>query len=263
MYSGFITPKRTVKRLGIHQRLDKAAYQMVSSFFEPGTFPSIREILHFEGFNGPDGIKVKSLGHDDPSHMYDPITDKGHVPELIHRHYRALVSSLARQDMVRASFEASWLAHFVADGLTPAHHFPYDELKEELFGKDSAYGFLKRNWHWFGWKGVISTHMNFEMGIAVALLVFPIKAKIDIIKLAHAKQIGALGLFKQEAKVICDLGLYDRFYKFGWTARLVQEIKNKLAPNTAQLIGMIWLLAYLEASIVDAKGTFSLQRQGI
>ncbi len=88
MYAGFISPKRVVKKTGIHQRLDVAAYKMIAHYLPDETFPTIAEILTFEGYNGPDGLNskigLKPKGSDpdakddhNPSHLYDPLSDTG------------------------------------------------------------------------------------------------------------------------------------------------------------------------------------------
>ncbi len=253
MYSGFITPKRVVKRLGVHQRFDTAAYHMVAPYFGAATFPPLRDILHFEGVNGPDGVKSK-LGIKlpdgvvaDTSHMYDPGEHSGELPRLITSHYDQLVKALTGGDQTRAAFEASWLAHYLADGLTPAHHFPYDEKKEELFGEDSEISWLRKNWAWLGMKGVLSTHMFFEIGVASALLMAPIKTRLDEAKLAQAKKVGLLEFFRREAKDIAGLDLYSKFYRRGWNQKLAKTVRQVIAPRTIQLIGLVWLMAYLEA----------------
>src|SRR6266403_1491378 len=107
MYSGFITPKKTVARVGIHQRFDMAAYKMIKPYLPEGAFPAIKQIVHFEGYNGPDGLKVKSRGKNEPSHLYDPVTDTGEVPHHIAGHYTGLVESLKKADLIRAAFEAA------------------------------------------------------------------------------------------------------------------------------------------------------------
>src|SRR5665213_967054 len=132
MYSGFVTHKNVIKRLGIHQRFDMAAYRMMEPYLSPGVFPDLREILHFEGYNGPDGLKVKSPNLPQPSHLYDPDNDTGEVPGHIQHHYDKLVASLESGDMIRAAFDASWMAHYICDGLTPAHHFPLEERIRDL-----------------------------------------------------------------------------------------------------------------------------------
>ncbi|MBW3538084.1 hypothetical protein KY386_01160 [Candidatus Parcubacteria bacterium] len=247
MYAGFVTRKRVVKRLGIHQKFDSAAYRMAEPYFKPGSFPTLKQVLGFEGVNGPDGVKVKSLGVQDPSHMYDPVTDKGVLPELIANHYDQLVKSLRSGDQVRSAFEAAWLAHYVVDGLTPAHHYPYDEKKAELFGAGSELGLMYRNWQWMGGKGVLSTHLNFEMGVAATLLLMPLRARLDHAKLAEARRLGVVNFFKQEALAVARLNLYERFYQQGWTAELARVVRSQIAPHATLVVGLVWLLAYLES----------------
>src|SRR5258708_4066856 len=100
MYAGFITTKRVVKRAGIHQRFDMAAYKMIAPYLPDGGFPTLKNILHFEGYNGPDGIKskgglkYKTKDDHNPSHLYDHHTDTGEVPVHIANHYAGLVESL-------------------------------------------------------------------------------------------------------------------------------------------------------------------------
>lgn len=247
MYAGIITKKRAVKRLGIHQRFDAAAYQMIAGYFKPGTFPSLKQILHFEGVNGPDGLKLKDSWKEGANHIYDPDHGDGEVPERIAAHYASMVKSLSEGDHVRASFEASWLAHYITDGLCPAHHYPLDKLKKELFGPGSEHGFFQRHFHWLK-KGAMSTHANFEAGVSAALFLTPLRSYLDSDKLAQARRLGPLTFFKQEAKEVAKLDLYGKFLQKGWTAGIARTIKEFIAPHAAQVIGIIWLLAYIEAS---------------
>jgi hypothetical protein len=269
MYAGFITTKRVVKRAGIHQRLDMSAYKMIEGYLPEGAFPTLKDIIHFEGYNGPDGLKAKGKGglmnmrpkttkdDPDPSHLYDPKTDTGEVPVHIANHYAALVETLKVGDMVRAAFEASWLAHYVGDGLTPAHQFPLEDKiagAAEQASKDVESGdttkftaLAKKNWAIWGAKGHMTTHMNFELGIAFALLFFPIRPEFNDHELMRARQLGPVEYFKAEAREVASFSLYERFYKEGWNNDIAITVKNQLAPQTARTIGTIWMLALLEA----------------
>jgi hypothetical protein len=257
MYSGFITPKTAIPRLGIHQRFDLAAYKMVQPYL-PASFPKMKDIYHFEGYNGPDGIKVKSLGVNDPSHMYDPLTDTGHVPRLINNHYQRMVQALKEDDTIRAAFDASWMAHYIGDGMTPAHHWPFDdavhEARELTTALPSDATELRRlmakgrtSWALWGTKGHYTTHFNFEMGIAFALMVSPIKPKFNEAVLVRAHRQGHQAFFKEQAREVAALNLYERFMKEGWNADIAAQVKNRIAPAAAATIGYIWLLAILEA----------------
>jgi len=257
MYSGFVTQTKVIKRAGIHQRFDMAAYKMIKPYLPP-SFPTQKDIIHFEGYNGPDGLKVKNPDEAVLSHLYDPATDTGDVPMHIANHYARLVESLKAGDPIRSAFEASWMAHFIGDGLTPAHHWPLEEKLYEareaaqdaaLDDKDFARLMAQAKKHWALWgsKGHYSTHFNFEMGVAFALIMVPIRATFDEAMLAHARRLGPIEFFKEKAREVADLHLYERFYKEGWNNDIATIIKNDIAPTTAAVIGYIWLLAILEA----------------
>jgi hypothetical protein len=259
MYSGFVSHHKTVTRIGIHQRFDIAAFNMIKEFLPLEHFPTIKDIVSFEGYNGPDGLKVKSRGQNEPSHLYDPATDTGEVPMHIANHYQNMVEKLKEGDMVRAAFEASWMAHYIGDGLTPAHHWPLEEKIAEaaaLVAQEVEDGdtnkfaaMLKQQWAIWGAKGHMSTHFNFEMGIAFAMLIFPIKPTYSDAELVRAQKLGPVEYFKAEARDVATLDLYERFYKEGWKADIGNAVKNKIAPQAARAIGMIWLLAAQEAGL--------------
>ncbi|MGZ6005753.1 MAG: hypothetical protein ACXWLH_06465, partial [Candidatus Saccharimonadales bacterium] len=181
MYSGTTLTKLSGRVMGAHQKIDRIARRHLTIM--TGTaipFPSIKNILHFEGKNGPDGIKRKSPARDEPWHFYSPFNDKDSgLPELIQQHYKLLVKHLKDKNNERASFEAAWLAHALVDGLTPAHHHPYEEELSDIRGTnvkrktvkekivmpgDNRREQVKNNWKMWGPKGLISTHGMFEIG---------------------------------------------------------------------------------------------------
>ena len=50
--------------MGTHQKIDRVARKHLAEVVEnDDSFPSIKDILLFEGKNGPDGIKKKSPSH--------------------------------------------------------------------------------------------------------------------------------------------------------------------------------------------------------
>ena len=133
MYSGSTFTIYSGRLLGAHQKIDRVARRHLQRLVPQGQFPAIRTILHFEGGNGPDSIKRKSPAQNEPWHYFQPF-DKHDTQliGLIDDHYQALVKALRGHDEVRAGFEAAWLAHAIVDGLTPAHHYPYEEKLVEL-----------------------------------------------------------------------------------------------------------------------------------
>jgi len=265
MYSGFITHRHSYKRIGVHQRLDRASYRMIKNYFAAGSFPSIKQILHFEGVNGPDGLKVKSPGVADPDHFYDPLADTGELPKHVVHHYKKLVKVLEQRDMVRAAFEASWLAHYVVDGLTPAHHVLLSAEIDRVCGalptregkflkyRATGEGSIKKNWAIWGTKGIIPTHHNFEVGIATAMLGRPVRVRLNQAKLARAREIGYMAYFKEEALAVAKLDIYTEFQQKGWTTGIAAAIRTQIAPAAVQTVGVIWLLAYLDAGLADVK----------
>ena len=184
------------KLVGTHQKLDKAARRSLSNFLKKKAFfPNSKEIIHFEGSRGPDGLKRKSPGVDEPMHFILPDNDDGKLWHYIENHSANLRRALKEiQDNpekayeegtdVRAAFEAAWLAHAIVDGLTPAHHFPYEEAVSELmsdkdyfriFGQpikgimrgDNLAESAVKNWKYWGHNGYMSKHIAFEYIIGI------------------------------------------------------------------------------------------------
>lgn len=125
MYSGTTFTNSSGAILGAHQKIDRVAYRHLQKITEGAEgFPSLKQVLYFEGKNGPDGIKRKSPARDEPWHFYNPF-DEDDTELLMHidRHYTELVTELKKGNQERAAFNAAWLAHALVDGLTPAHHF--------------------------------------------------------------------------------------------------------------------------------------------
>ena len=53
--------KRTGRVIGTHQKIDRVARRHLTRHIPShAIFPTIQQILHFEGSRGPDGIKLKS-----------------------------------------------------------------------------------------------------------------------------------------------------------------------------------------------------------
>ncbi len=273
MYSGTTFTNFSGSIVGAHQKIDRVAYSHYKKITQPATgFPTIRQILHFEGKNGPDGIKRKSPAKDEPWHFYDPFGDKntvliGHIT----RHYTELVNELKKDNKEKAAFNAAWLAHALVDGLTPAHHYPYEEKIAELRGgegKDTRTTIkdkliipgenmsdsLKKNWAMWGKGGVLSSHVTFEMGVAVMMapLKFP-KGVPTEGNLAKLNDIGFIDWFERAAKEIAILNMYDQFLTSGWSVKLVRQVRNELAPVIIKTVCLAWYSAAREAGLLKGK----------
>lgn len=276
--------KFTGKIVGTHQRLDQAARRSLGRVL-PRTkyFPSSSEIIHFEGSRGPDGLKRKSPGVDEPSHMlveeslsassedtsqaetaWTESTDTRSVPTMILDHRHNLVQALKSKNQVRAAFEAAWMAHMITDGLTPAHHFPLSDVKDELmtdkefvkvFGeplKGVMHGrnileTLRNNWLYWGAGGHMSKHIAYEYGVLTIAAAMPPKALEIALTAEDLTELNAEKMFQQALERVQKLHIYKRFLETGWTTELATETKEVLLPEITRAIALGWYSAAVEA----------------
>lgn len=257
--------------IGGHQKLDRVARNHLAKIIPDNTvFPASRRILHFEGRKGPDAIKRKSPAKDEPWHFYSPFNDDDSaIIELIKEHYQELVKQLKAGNQERSAFEAAWLAHALVDGLTPAHHYPYEEELKQLrggeehhtrdsvrkklvIGGETKRETIKKNWKAWGPRGLMSAHTLFEVGIATMIAPLGFKdARPKPAEIKRAQEIGVPELFKRAAREIAILDMYDRFLKRGWTTKLIWEVRHKLGPTIVRSITLAWYLALVDAGLVE------------
>ena len=255
--------------MGAHQKFDRVARRHMTTLLaeKNAAFPSIGLILKFEGKNGPDGIKSKSPAQNEPWHYINPDdeTDIG-IFEIIQNHHDALARALKAQDMPKAAFESAWLAHAVVDGLTPAHHFPYEQevsklrgglpnetrttLKSKIIMPGSTYREqLANNWKMWGPKGLMTTHGLFEMGVAGLVKPLSLRDALPTKQDIHELQrLGLIERFHQSVKDVAAQNLYIEYYKMGWTPKLAHKIRRDLAPIIVRAVTLAWYSAVLEAS---------------
>ena len=133
MYSGFTLTDYSGRIIGAHQKIDRAAREHLGNLIDgKDLFPSAKSILNFEGKNGPDGLKRKSPGKNEPEHYFSPFGEDMGLVNIINEHYKNLVFEIKNDNRERVAFEAAWLAHCLVDGLTPAHHYPYQKELSKL-----------------------------------------------------------------------------------------------------------------------------------
>jgi hypothetical protein len=252
---------------GAHQKIDRVARQQLDVLIPDAkdVFPAWRKITRFEGIDGPDGIKRKNPGGEEPWHFYDP-KGKGNERILsdINAHYVSLVTSIQERNETRMAFEAAWLAHAIVDGLTPAHHYPYeaelaklrgagretrDSVKEQvLLPGETISKRLRNNWRMWGDKGLAATHFTFEWGVTIVAMPprlskhLPTEADV-----AYSTNHGIEALFKQQAERIANLHMYEDFYRSGWTPRLARQVRRELMPTIVNCVTLAWILALKEA----------------
>lgn len=270
MYSGTTLTPISGRLLGAHQKIDRVARDDLRGLLKNDkVFPGIRKILHFEGMNGPDGIKRKSPSQNEPWHYIDLLNkDDSQLMDAIAAHYAALVSALKDHNNERSAFEAAWLAHALVDGLTPAHHYPYEEKLLELRGGegletrtsfkekvvmrgDTRRERAKNNWKMWGPKGLITTHGLFEFGVAT--LIAPLRLKKAMPSkeaIANFQAVGINSCFLQKAKEISTMGIYEAYYEKGWTASLARQIRQLLAPSIVEMVTLSWYNAAFDAGLI-------------
>lgn len=251
-----------------HQKLDRVAHRHLLNILPDGqAFPSIAQVLNFEGPQGPDGAKLKRLDGGQPWHFVDPLdSNDTDLHGQILAHYKKLVNALKQDDHVRAAFEASWMAHALVDGLTPAHHFPYETELARLRGgeeRDTRKGLAGRLYvkgdtvsksvlqslKLVGPKGLLTTHAMFEAG-AYALIA-PLRFSKSIISQADIDRVqaeGVIAVFKRLAREVAELNLYERFYALGWTLPVSRDVRRELAPRMVSMVTLAWYAACHEAS---------------
>ena len=253
--------KRSGKIIGTHQKIDRIARKQFGKFLgQEVFFPGTKEILYFEGMRGPDGLKRKSPGVDDPMHFIIPDDDDGVLMEMMRNHQYNLRIALQKGDEVRSAFEAAWLAHVVTDGLTPAHHFPLSEAQSELmtekdfikvFGqpvKGLMHGrnwreTLRNNWLYWGSNGYMSKHVAFEYGVAITMTALPDRVFLPKIEKQDFSNINLERDFYEALNSVVQLDMYTRFRKNGWTTDLAIETKNVLIPKIIKMVELAWMSA--------------------
>ena len=264
MFSITITKRSllTGRIAGTHQKLDQAARIVMNPLLKKGQyFPSAKEIIKFEGRKGPDGLKTKSPGMDNPSHFIDPNHPrKSELLMLIKDHYHGLEEALKSKDRVRSAFEAAWLAHYIVDGLTPAHHFPVEDTVNAMMGEkefftifkkpfkglirgDTARSFIKNNWRYWGVNGLMSRHIAFEYGVAILCGTTPMRRYKPEITEKDLENFNLEKEFLAFLKEINKLDLYGRFAKEGWTSSMSKEIEKLLLPAIIWVVALAWLSA--------------------
>lgn len=266
MYSRATPFQKADKIAGTHQKIDRAARLVLREIISKNQklskihFPKIDEILIFEGNGGPDGIKTKSPGKDEPWHFVEPYGDLTPIQNYVENHLFNLSKALASENYVRASFEAGWMAHAITDALTPAHQYPMTDKIIEISGKKpeerdklikkmflSGENWRERilnNWEYIGPKGVMSSHMFYEMGVATMitsvsarkLSKMPEKDEIQIVLNGDF-----MTLFEEKIKWVADQKYYETYLENGWTTILARDTKQELLPEISKIVALGWL----------------------
>lgn len=271
MFSGLEFTNYSGRLIGGHQQVDRISRRHLQELLPTSTpFPRIRKILQFEGRKGPDGIKVKSPGTNEPWHFFDPLSgDSTEFMKLVSVHYEGLIRELRAQNHERAAFEAAWLAHALVDGLTPAHHYPFEAKIAELRGGKAnstrtSYRqklvftgknhrtTVKNMFKAFGPGGLYIAHWVFEWGFSAIIrpLRFP-DARPTAQDLQDFKKLGYEGYFLEAAVTIAKLHMFEAYLEGGWSSKLARQVREQLAPTILRTVTVFWYCAALEAGLTD------------
>jgi hypothetical protein len=257
--------------LKAHQKVDSIAYRHLSTLLGKPPLMPLDTILHFEGPRGPDATRLKKDGNTAPWHFYEPFNkDDQTLLKVIDDHEGELVKALKLGDDVRGAFEAAWLAHALVDGLTPAHHFPYEAGLEELRASDKSSrdsvgeyfivkgetrrDTIKRSYQLIGPKGLLTTHTSFEAGAAMIILPLHLSNGLPTeAELARLKSTSVTNQFELLAQEIESFHLYERFIKRGWTRSLARDVRRELAPRMVRMVTLAWYDAFETAGLTGTK----------
>lgn len=255
-----------------HQKIDRVARKHLATLLaeHDKSYPNARKILHFEGKRGPDAARLKQTNHEQPWHFVNPFDpyDKG-LAGLVQDHFTLLVQALKDANTERAAFESAWLAHALVDGLTPAHHYPYEETLQDLRGGDdrqtrqglvgrayvkgeNAYESLSRSLKLVGPGGLLTSHALFEAGVFTIMMPLRLKQAIpDEHQIALMQKLGVVKYFRRAAKEVAAFDLYERYLKKGWTPQLTRDVRRELVVRMVSVVTLAWYTAAAQAGIVE------------
>ena len=123
---------------------------------------------------------------------------------------------------------------------------PKDKL---LIPGDTLPQKVSNNWQMWGDKGLLATHIAFEIGVAV--MIMPLRMNRAIPSEEELAQItpgGIPELFVTRAQQVNDMHMYEEFYKSGWTPKLIKMVRKELAPVIVNTITLVWYSAVRDAA---------------
>ncbi len=262
MFSRYLLPDKKTEKVATHQRLDKIARKLVVGHLPKKIhFPTAKEIIHFEGMNGPDGLASKKADTaDEPWQFILPDFSDTRLLNHVADHIYNLNEASKKQDKVRMSFELAWMAHMIVDGLSPSHHYPLRSQLQELDSRDindlrsrmsrivapgdNIKEFLQFNWRRSGPKGVMTNHVLFEMGVELIMTTYQSRKpmfKLDKNDIKRAKSGEYIELLKASITYIDSYKMFERYEKKGWTERLARDVRKVMIPEMAKMIALGWI----------------------
>ena len=265
MFSRTIFADKRTEKIATHQRLVRAARRTTLQYAPQKAkfhLPSSKQINHFEGKNGPDGLAGKHNIGDFPKEMLNPNEKRPELLGQIDYHLKTLRRAYRRRDSIRTAFELAWSEHLIVDGLTPAHHHNYHEQNKEVDPREleeinsllkriftPGDGFtdtFKRNWKKAGPRGFATNHILFEAGIDFIVMPLPasrLSVELDPRDVRRVKQGKFSQVYMDSVRKVAKLNLFERYEHSGWTNDLVDDVRNILLPECVKMISLGWLSA--------------------
>jgi len=259
MFSGTISKKRSIRFLGMHQKVVKYAYR-IFVFYKPNLqyFPTTKDILEYEGHLGPDHIWLsKAIDND---HHFHPETGTGDALELINYHFKKLSAELAQKEPDRhlTSYHSAYLAHFVADMFTPPHIEEKNNVTEpeyyaklRIFAKFVRFMLRTRK----GKKEF--KHQAFETNLWRAT--FGRKIKIELpegepLKIAEEIAADPAEYLTPMIRKTYQLKLFTNYKRNGWSKQISRKLRYVVLPRAVTTVAMFWLAACIEAQKMKNSG---------
>lgn len=159
------------------------------------------------------------------------------------------------------------MAHAITDGLTPAHHYPFREERDELVGDadyvkvfgvklkgvskgDTFAETMRKNWLYLGAGGLMTKHIAFEYG--VAYIITParlVSLQPKDFKRSDAENADFEKAFYAGLERVVALDMYQRFLDKGWTTDLAIDTREVLIPEIVRAITLGWASAVNQAKL--------------
>lgn len=80
------------------------------------------------------------------------------------------------------------------------------------------------------------------------------KLQVNKQDISNLTRIGLSEWFDEQVMAVADLGIYENFYRHGWTIKLGRQARLELAPRIIKDVTLIWYSAALEAGLEKIKG---------
>ena len=115
-------------------------------------------------------------------------------------------------------------------------------------------GTVKNTWKMWGPKGLISTHSYFEFGVAILLAPLSVEAaNLSPSDIKSLSEDGIIEVFKNTAREIAVLDIYNDYYRRGWTPRSAYVVRKKLYPAIVKTVTLAWYSSLIDAGLVKIK----------